>query len=141
MAEDEKEPVAEVVEIKEEQTKTRQSQNSNNGLPELMEAAKPLFEMFMLYKAQESEALKKESDARITYFQQASKHNRNVLYAMTAFLIGVIAFMSFLTWIDKVSGDALLFLVGTVVGYLILFIQKLARPTNERPIEMVEQAD
>jgi hypothetical protein len=77
----------------------------------------------------------KEADARIKYFQQASKHNRNVLYAMTGFLIGVIAFMSFLTYMGKVSGDALLFLIGTVTGYLILFIQKLASPTGEQPEE------
>jgi ABC-type transport system involved in cytochrome bd biosynthesis fused ATPase/permease subunit len=116
----------------------QQNQATDNGFSQLLESVKPLAEMYMNYMKQQSEAKMKEADARIKYFQHASKHNRNVLYAMTAFLIGVIAFMSLLTWTDKVSGDALLFLVGTVVGYLILFIQKLAHPTDEHPIEEVD---
>jgi hypothetical protein len=137
MAEDKNaEPTQEVGKPNAEHNKPQQ--NTNSGLSELLEVAKPIAELFMAYKAQESEAQMKIADARIKYFQQASKHNRNVLYAMTAFLIGVIAFMSFLTWMGKVSGDALLFLVGTVVGYLILFIQRLAHPTDEHPIEEAE---
>ena len=124
--------------IENQKNDAKQNQTTDNGLVQLLEVAKPLVEMFMAYKDKESEARMKESDARIKYFQQASKHNRNVLYAMTGFLIGVIAFMSLLTWMDKVSGDALLFLVGTVVGYLILFIQKLASPTEEHPIEEID---
>lgn len=131
MTEDEKEKtIEEIQEAKVEKPKTAQKQ-VDNGFISLIEALGPIATLYMTYK-------EKESDSKIKYFQQASKHNRNVLYAMTVFLIGVIAFMSFLTWIDKVSGDALLFLVGTVVGYLILFIQRLASPTQEQPIEEVE---
>jgi uncharacterized membrane protein YjjP (DUF1212 family) len=104
----------------------KEEQNNTDGFTKLIEAVIPLADKYLTYKQNESEA-------RTKYFQQASKHNRNILYAMTAFLIGVIAFMSFLTWMGKVSGDALLFLVGTVTGYLILFIQKLASPTEEQP--------
>ncbi len=135
MTEDNKETVITPNEPKPEAT---QKQNKDNGMVQLLEMAKPLFEMFMVYKAKESEAKMKESDARIRYFQQASKHNRNVLYSMTVFLVAIVGLMSFLTWVGKVSGDALLFLAGTVVGYLILFIQKLARPTDEQPIEEIE---
>jgi len=118
-----------------QKTETTKKQSTDNGLVQLLEVAKPLFEMFMAYKAKESEAKMKEADARIKYFQQASKHNRNVLYSMTVFLVAIVGLMTILTWVGKVSGDALLFLVGTVVGYLILFIQKLASPTEEQPPE------
>jgi hypothetical protein len=76
-----------------------------------------------------------ESESRTKYFQQASKHNRNMLYVMILFLAVVIAFMSLLTYLGTVSGDALLFLVGTVTGYMISFIQKLVSPTEEQPLE------
>ena len=39
--------------------------------------------------------------------------------------------MSILTYYGKVSGDALLFLIGTVTGYVILMIQDLVGPMFE----------
>jgi hypothetical protein len=47
-----------------------------------------------------------------------------VLAIMMAFLAGVIAVMSWLTFAGKVSGDALLFLVGTVAGYTLAIVQR-----------------
>ena len=35
--------------------------------------------------------------------------------------------MSELTYVSRVSGDALLFLVGTITGYILLFIQRLTK--------------
>jgi hypothetical protein len=99
-----------------------------DGFSRLIEAIIPLADKYLTYKQNESEG-------RTKYFQCASKHNRNMLYVMTIFLGAVIAFMSVLTVLKLVSGDALLFLVGTVTGYILLFIQKLVRPTEEQPIE------
>jgi hypothetical protein len=39
--------------------------------------------------------------------------------------------MSVLTIYGKVSGDALLFLVGTVTGYVVIMIQNLTQPLFE----------
>jgi uncharacterized membrane protein YkgB len=72
----------------------------------------------------------------ITYFQQkaqsenqymeaAAKHNRHLVYTLSAFLGIVVVLMSYLAIIKVVSGDALLFLVGTITGYILLFIQRL----------------
>jgi len=47
-----------------------------------------------------------------------------VLAIMMAFLAGVIAVMSWLTFSGRVSGDALLFLVGTVAGYMLAIVQR-----------------
>ena len=73
----------------------------------------------------------KKGETDNKYIQTVTKHNRNVLYALVTFLGAVIAFMGYLTLSEKVSGDALLFLVGTVTGYLILFIQRLVFGTSE----------
>jgi hypothetical protein len=51
-----------------------------------------------------------------------------VLAIMMAFLAGVIAVMSWLTFAGKVSGDALLFLVGTVAGYMLAIVQRQLFP-------------
>jgi hypothetical protein len=37
--------------------------------------------------------------------------------------------MSYLTYYGRVSGDALLFLVGTVTGYALVMVQDLTHPT------------
>lgn len=47
-----------------------------------------------------------------------------VLAILMAFLAGVIAVMSWLTFTGRVSGDALLFLVGTVAGYTLAIVQR-----------------
>ncbi len=77
-----------------------------------------LADRWITYKQNEAEADNK-------YMLVATKHNRHVLFTLVLFLGAVIAFMSYLTLTGRVSGDALLFLVGTVTGYVIVFIQRL----------------
>ena len=84
----------------------------------LLDDLKDYADKFITFKQKEGEANNK-------YILSITKHNRNVLYTLVIFLGVIIAFMSYLTLSEKVSGDALLFLVGTVTGYLIVFIQKL----------------
>lgn len=76
---------------------------------------------------------KNDAEAQRRYFDTVSKHNRRMIYVLLAFLIGIVGFMSFLTLNGSVSGDALLFLVGTITGYVLLFIQKLVFPSRETP--------
>lgn len=74
---------------------------------------------------------KEEREARQRHFASIGEHNRNLTYSLLLFLLGVIGIMSYLTWLGKVSGDALLFLVGTVTGYGILMVQGLTHPLFE----------
>ena len=74
---------------------------------------------------------KNEAEARRHYFESVSTHNRRMIYVLLAFLVGAVAFMSFLTWFGKVSGDALLFLEGTITGYVIVSVQRLVFPSEE----------
>ena len=89
----------------------------------LLDDLKDYADKFIIFKQKEGEASHK-------YIHTITKHNRNVLYALVIFLGVIIAFMSYLTITERVSGDALLFLVGTVTGYVIVFIQKLVFGTN-----------
>ncbi len=47
-----------------------------------------------------------------------------VLALLMAFLAMAIGLMSWLTYVGRVSGDALLFLVGTVSGYTLALVQR-----------------
>jgi hypothetical protein len=58
-----------------------------------------------------------------------------MIYLLIAFLTGIVAFMSVLTICEKVSGDALLFLVGTITGHIIISVQRLVFPSEEPPSE------
>jgi hypothetical protein len=64
-----------------------------------------------------------------------AKHNRNMVITLVLFLIAIVIGMSALTLNGKVSGDALLFLVGTITGYVLVTIQRLILSTNTTPSE------
>ncbi len=66
----------------------------------------------------------KEFSANQKYMEATSKHDRPVLYLMIGFLTTVVVAMSVLTYAGRVSGDALLFLAGTVTGYVFAFVEK-----------------
>ena len=83
---------------------------------------------------------KNEAETRRKYFETVSKHNRNMIYVLIVFLSAFVAFMSALTVYGSVSGDALLFLVGTITGYTLLFIQRLVFPSKETPPTEEESA-
>jgi len=89
----------------------------------LLDDLKDYADKFITYKQKEGETHNK-------YVLTITKHNRNVLCVLVIFLGLIIAFMSYLTLSEKVSGDALLFLVGTITGYVIIFIQKLIFDTK-----------
>lgn len=74
---------------------------------------------------------KNDAEAKRHYFESVSTHNRRMIYYLIAFLTGIVTFMSFLTIFEKVSGDALLFLVGTITGYIIISVQRLVFPSEE----------
>jgi hypothetical protein len=128
-----------VGETKEEKPnqKSQQSGWTSENIETLLKIAKELLgtnlaDKWITYK-------KTNADLRRQHFESVSTHNRRMIYALILFLIGVIGFMSSLTWFGKVSSDALLFLVGTVTGYIILSVQRLVFPSEEPPVEEQEK--
>lgn len=79
---------------------------------------------------------REEAQADTQYLQVAGSHNRHLLYVLALFLSGLVVLMSYLVSLKLVSGDALLFLAGTITGYIIVLVQRLIRwtnPTRPRP--------
>jgi hypothetical protein len=65
---------------------------------------------------------KVEQDAKIEALR--TRHAFQVMGLLLGFLGAVIALMAWLTYTGRVSGDALLFLVGTVSGVTLVMIQR-----------------
>lgn len=54
-----------------------------------------------------------------------------MVIGLVLFLSVIVVGMSYLTLNENVSGDALLFLVRIITGYMLLFIQRLVFPSEE----------
>ncbi|MCL4436017.1 MAG: hypothetical protein M1503_08855 [Thaumarchaeota archaeon] len=106
--------------------KDKKNEWTPQNLKEFVEAVIPLAEKYIQYKKDESEATARRLSA-------VGVHNRRLSYSLLLFMIGLVGLMTYLTWVGKVSGDALLFLAGTITGYVILMIQKLVFPLIEEP--------
>ena len=121
--------------IEEIKTKSKSQQTGFVWTPEIIKDVQNfLIEFLGTSLADKYLANKKNNaEAQRNYFEAVSKHNRRMIYGLLGFLIGIVGFMSLLTWYGSVSGDALLFLVGTVTGYVLLFIQRLVFPSKETP--------
>ncbi len=68
---------------------------------------------------------KSKFDFSVKRDERAGSHNRKLTSYLLVFLGIVIGITAVLTYLGKVSGDALLFMVGIVVGYLMNMIQGL----------------
>lgn len=131
---EEPEVIEEVIEeVKEKQPQTEKKNQQMSWTPKDIEAlirlgmewfGTNLADKYLTYK-------KNDAEARKHYFESVSTHNRRMIYTLIVFLIGIVAFMGLLTMYGKVSGDALLFMVGTITGYIILSVQRLVFPSEE----------
>jgi len=77
-----------------------------------------LADKYLSYKKNEAEAEQK-------YLELMARHNRNMVLVLASFMIAIVLGMSYLALEGRISGDALLFLIGTITGYVLLFIQRL----------------
>jgi len=68
---------------------------------------------------------KSKFDFSVKRGEKEGSHNRKLTLSLLIFLGIVIGIMALLTFLGKVSGDALLFMVGIVVGYIMNMIQGL----------------
>ena len=93
-----------------------------------------LADKYLTFKKEEAEADRK-------YLETTTKHNTKMTLILTIFMVAITLGMAVLTFHGKVSGDALLFLVGTITGYIILFIQALVFSTTRIPPQRVETVE
>jgi hypothetical protein len=93
-------------------------------LKKLIEQAPQLIDRYLTNSKQKDEARERRLNL-------ISRHNRRLTYSLIVSLSIIIGIMAILTYFNKVSGDALLFLVGTITGYVLFMIQNLTIPMYE----------
>ncbi|MDG7015785.1 MAG: hypothetical protein JRM82_00235 [Nitrososphaerota archaeon] len=103
-----------------EQPNPQQQQWKPEDVENLIKLIDTLAAKYLTYKKDEAEAGHKDLRA-------LTRYNTILTFTLSAFLAVIIGLMSYLTVRGSVSGDALLFLVGTVTGYILLFIQRLTK--------------
>ena len=87
-------------------------------ISDLVNAVMPLAKEYVDFQ-------KSKFDFIVKRDERASSHNRKLTRYLLVFMGIIISVMAVLTFLGKVSGDALLFMVGIVVGYLLNMIQGL----------------
>jgi len=94
------------------------SSSNTEWIPILINSVVPLVKEYV-------ELQKSKFDYKVKRDERASQHNRKLTFSLLIFLGVVIGISSLLTFYGKVSGDALLFMIGVTVGYIITMIQDL----------------
>lgn len=101
---------------------TNQLNKSNtpdlSQISDLVNAVMPLAKEYVDFQ-------KSKFDFIVKRDERASSHNRKLTRYLLVFMGIIISIMAVLTFLGKVSGDALLFMVGIVVGYILNMIQGL----------------
>jgi hypothetical protein len=79
---------------------------------------------------------KDTTEAENRLIELKSQHNRRLTFILLGFLAITIIAMSVLVFFKMVSGDSLLFAVGTIFGYVLSMVQKLIYPADlDAPIQ------
>jgi hypothetical protein len=73
---------------------------------------------------------KDSTEAENKIIETKSRHNRRLTGILLGFLAITIIAMSVLVFYKMVSGDSLLFAVGTIFGYVLSMVQKLIYPAE-----------
>jgi len=101
-----------------------QHQQANQWTPEQVESlirlVDTLASKYITFKQEEAKA-----DHQT--LRTVTRHSTYLTIILATFLGVIVFIMSELTYVGRVSGDALLFLVGTITGYILLFIQRLTK--------------
>jgi len=75
------------------------------------------------------EAIPKIVEMLQWHFQDRSKSNLKITYIFVS-LLGLLTLGIFvLTWFGKASGDTVIFLIGSLFGYIFAFLQKYLGPS------------
>jgi hypothetical protein len=90
------------------------------ALPILLDKA---MDLYTRYKAEE-----RADEAKA--LNMMTSHNRRIIGILVAFASVVITAMTVLVIFDKVSGDALLFAVGSAIGYVFALVQRFVFYSN-----------
>gem|GEM_PF-1029089 len=73
------------------------------------------------------------------YVETTARHDRRIIIILLSFLGAVIAGLYWLTWAGNVSGEALLFAIGLIIGYVFAIIQRFIFGSQRSVVESSEE--
>ncbi|MEX0597945.1 MAG: hypothetical protein WD512_15760 [Candidatus Paceibacterota bacterium] len=76
-----------------------------------------LAEKYFMYKDMEAKHETK-------YVESTSAHDRRIIFSLLGFLGILMGGLMWLTWIEKITGEALLFAVGLTIGFVFALIHR-----------------
>ena len=79
---------------------------------------------WIIYRNEIGEIIKSIPDWLSTSSKYASTLKNRVVLALLILIVMTIGVISWLTIIGEISGEALIFLCGTLIGYIFAFLQK-----------------
>jgi hypothetical protein len=77
-----------------------------------------------LYQPEIRDLIKELPDIITWYPETSARQNIRITVTMIAFLFGVLLITAYLASSKLISGDAIIFLIGSIVGYVFAFLQK-----------------
>jgi len=83
-----------------------------------------LFDILAMYPDQVKRGMEKIIDLIDWYPRSAGRTKYHLTVIFIVFLAGLVGAMFFLSFSGKVSGEALIFFMGTLVGYVFAFLQR-----------------
>ncbi len=66
----------------------------------------------------------KDSQHEAKYVETTSAHDRRIIVILFGFLGALMGALIWLTWVDKISGEALLFAIGLTIGFVFALIHR-----------------
>ena len=112
--------------------------NENKGQPWSEEKTKIVIDGFL--KAADRYLTLRETEAKheTQYVTATSTHDRRIIYILLSFLGALMAGLMWLTWIDKVTGEALLFAIGLTIGFVFALIHRFIFGSQRTVVEESE---
>jgi hypothetical protein len=95
-------------------------------LQTLLSGLIPLADRYLNYKNDESKA---DSE----YLRTTAKHDVRVMVVLLSFLGALLGALIWLTAMDKIGGESLLFVIGITIGYVFAIVQRFVFG-SQRPI-------
>jgi len=80
----------------------------------------------------------KEGEHETKYVEATSKHDRRVITVLLIFLGILMSGLFLLTWVEKISGESLMFAVGLTIGFVFALIHRFIFGSQRTPAEESE---
>lgn len=88
-------------------------------LEPVLENLEEITELVREYFEQSRESKRVEIEGR----QQRLRHRERIIYTAAIAFLGVVLVSAGMTWVDALSGDAFTFVLGTLFGSILTFLQ------------------